>query len=134
MILEVEVSAVGDAAYLIEFVRVAEMEVHRAFGIVRAIMSLDLDLLDIFRLESESGEPAARFGKPVFEIPFPLGFFHEILELHDLELADAEDEIPRGYLIAERLPYLGHTERKTRMERIDDVLEIDEHALSRFGT
>src|SRR3989338_3703254 len=64
---------------------------------------------------------------------FPLGWTYEIFDLHLLELARAEQEIARRYFVAERLPYLCDSERQLRVERVDDILEVDENAASRLG-
>src|SRR5438093_1532447 len=52
---------------------------------------------------------------------------HEIFYFHLLEFAGAKNKIARRYLVAKRLPYLGDPEWQFGMERIDDVLEIDEN-------
>src|SRR6185436_14927544 len=58
----------------------------------------------------------------------------EVLHLHLLELARAEDEVPRRDLVAERLPDLRDAEREPPSRRLLDVLEVDEDALRRLGT
>jgi hypothetical protein len=49
----------------------------------------------------------------------------EILHLHLLELAHAEDEIARADLVPERLPDLGDPERDLLLRALLDVLEVD---------
>ena len=56
----------------------------------------------------------------------------EILNLHLLKLAAAEDEIARRNLITKRLALLSDTKRQVRVETIDDVFEIGEDTLGGF--
>jgi hypothetical protein len=53
----------------------------------------------------------------------------EKLDLHLLELAGAEDEVPGGDLVPERLPDLGDPERGLLPAELEDVLEVDEDPL-----
>src|SRR6266852_4886246 len=76
--------------------------------------------------------PAQTFVAPVVEPLVVLARLHEILHLHQLELAHSEDEVARRDLVAERLSLLGDTEWNPHPRRVDDVLEVDEHALSRL--
>ena len=57
----------------------------------------------------------------------------EELDLHLLELARAEGEIPRRDLVAEALADLGDAERNPHAGAVEHVLEVDEDALGRFG-
>ena len=56
----------------------------------------------------------------------------EELYLHLFQLTDAEDEIARRNLVAERFADLGDAERELPVRRIEDVLEVDEHPLCRL--
>ena len=57
----------------------------------------------------------------------------EELDLHLLELARAEREVPRRDLVAKALAHLGDAERHADARAVADVLEVDEDALGRFG-
>ena len=57
----------------------------------------------------------------------------EELDLHLLELARAEREIPRRDLVAKALAHLGDAERNADARAVEHVLEIDEDALGRLG-
>ena len=61
-----------------------------------------------------------------------LGRRHEVLHLHLLELAGAEDEVLGGDLVAERLAHLGDAEGRLLAGGLDHVGEVDEHALGRL--
>src|SRR6185295_10017239 len=61
-----------------------------------------------------------------------LGWRHEELHLHLLELAGAEDEVARGDLVAERLPDLRDPEGRLLAREGHHVLEVDEDALRRL--
>src|SRR3569832_909937 len=58
----------------------------------------------------------------------------EELHLHLLELARAEGEVARRDLVAKALARLGDPEGDLHPAAVHDVLEVDEHALCRFGT
>ena len=58
----------------------------------------------------------------------------EELDFHLLEFPTAEGVIARVDLVAERLADLGDPKRKFKTAAVEDVLEIGEDALGRFGT
>ncbi len=60
------------------------------------------------------------------------GGVHEELHLHLLEFARAEDEVPGGDLVAERLADLGDAERHLLPRRLLDVEEVHIDALRRL--
>ena len=64
----------------------------------------------ILVLETDGQQEVMAEGAPVVE-PLQIGTgLAEELELHLLELADAEDEVARGDLVAEALAYLADAE------------------------
>ena len=71
--------------------------------------------------------------EPVLEPLLGLGGRHEELHLHLLELARAEDEVPRRDLVAEGLADLRDPERRLLARELQDVLEVDEDALRGLG-
>src|SRR4029453_10939257 len=58
---------------------------------------------------------------------------HEVLHLHLLELAHAEEEVAGRDLVAERLAGLRDAERRLAASELRDVLEVDEDALRGLG-
>ena len=61
-----------------------------------------------------------------------VGGRNEVLHLHLLELADAEEEVARRDLVAEALADLRDAERRLDAQRRRDVLEVDEDPLCRL--
>ena len=124
---EVEIGAVVRAPKLFRPLRECEVDVVRGGRVVRALVLLvlvpgqaRLAYAEIAR-EEIPRKPSPRL------IRFSLRVgTDEVLHLHLFELADTEDEIARGYLVPERLPYLRDTERQLRVSRVDDILEIRE--------
>ena len=57
----------------------------------------------------------------------------EELDLHLLELARAEGEVPRRDFVAKTLADLGDAEGNPHPRAVADVLEVDEHALGGLG-
>ena len=79
--------------------------------------------------------------QPVFAEVFPVSEplkvgagFAEELAFHLLELADAEDEVARGDLIAEGLADLAYAEWQLFARGALDICEVNENALSGLGT
>jgi hypothetical protein len=56
----------------------------------------------------------------------------EELDLHLLEFARAEGEVPRRDLVAKALADLGDAERDPHARAVENVLEVDEDALGGF--
>ena len=73
--------------------------------------------------------PAHPLGPPVLEPAVVIAGFDEVLHLHQLELAQPEDEVPRCDLVAEGAALLGDAERDADAGRVEHVLEVHEHAL-----
>ena len=72
-------------------------------------------------------------GEPVVEPLLGLVGRDEVLHLHLLELAGAEDEVLRRDLVAEGLADLGDAEGRLLARRAEHVGEVGEHALGRLG-
>ena len=83
--------------------------------------------------ESERAMPLHAGLAPMVEPAQLVARTDEELHLHLLELAHAEDELPRDDLIAERLADLRDAERNLHPAGLLYVQEVDENALSRFG-
>src|SRR6266508_1847473 len=77
--------------------------------------------------------PAVALVDPVAE-PLPgLVRRDEVLHLHLLELARAEEEVARRDLVAEGLADLRDAERRLPARELEHVLEVDEDALRGLG-
>src|SRR5947209_13376955 len=75
------------------------------------------------------GVPAHALVAPVVERLVVLLRTDEVLHLHQLELADAEDVVAGRDLVSESLALLRDAEGHADAGGVDDVLEVDEHAL-----
>src|SRR3954451_7208141 len=89
--------------------------------------------------EVAAGEPCApETAEPLREtVLMPslgVGGRHEELDLHQLELADAEEEVPGRDFVAECLPDLRDPEGRLAASELGDVLEVDEDSLRGLGT
>ena len=62
-----------------------------------------------------------------------LARLYKKLDLHDLELAGAEDEVAGGDLVAEGLADLGDAERELAARGVENVVEIYKNTLRRLG-
>ena len=77
--------------------------------------------------------PAEALLEPVVEPPRRLVGRDEVLQLHELELPGAEDEVLRGDLVAEGLAHLGDPEGRLLARGALHVGEVREHALGGLG-
>src|SRR5579859_4748059 len=133
MCREIKIGAVSQAVEFFAAERKFEFEIDRAFRIMRAIFRCDLKFVHF------GSRNADRFVECMYVLPphlkslFPFVRTNKIFDLHLFEFARAERKIARRDLVAERFPYLRNTERKFRMEGINDIFEINEYAAGRFG-
>ena len=130
---QVEVAPVGDPLELVPAPGEEELHVGRAARVVRQLGRVVVAEAELVLRDAEVEVPAQPLGQPVLEPLLALGRRHEVLHLHLLELAGAEDEVLRRDLVAERLAHLGDAEGRLLARRVEDVGEVEEHALGRLG-
>ncbi len=131
---EVEVGAVRDP---FELPPVGEREpvldIDRALGIVRELVGVVLADPEVILAEPQVGPPAHPLADPEL-VPVLVGAgLDEELHLHLLELPLAEDEVPRGDLVAERSADLRDPEGDLLAAHLLDRPEVDEHPLCGLG-
>ena len=133
---QVEVGAVGDALELAPLRALeaeAVLDVDGALRVVRQLLLRVLEEPQVVPVDAEVGVPVGALVDPVL-VPFLVGAgLDEVLHLHLLELARAEDEVARGDLVAERLADLADAERRLLAGRAHDVGEVHEDALRGLG-
>src|SRR4030095_9837419 len=78
--------------------------------------------------------PANAIGNPATVHLFVLSGHDEVFDFHLLELAYTKDEVLRRDLVSISLADLGNAERQFSIRRVEDVLEVDENALSGLRT
>ena len=130
---EVEVAAVGDALQLVPAPGEEELHVGRAAGVVRELALLVVAQVELVGRDAELEVPVHPLLEPVLEPLLGVGGRDEVLHLHLLELAGAEDEVLRRDLVAEGLADLGDAEGRLLARRAEHVGEVGEHALGRLG-
>src|SRR5438093_10815505 len=126
---EVEVAPVRDSLELRPADREEVLEVGRAARVVRELVLAVHALPQPALSQAIAGVPPEPLVDPV---AIPLVSFcrwDEVLHLHLLELACAEEEVPRSDLVPERLADLRDSERRLSAGDLEDVLEVDEDAL-----
>src|SRR5664279_2549902 len=79
--------------------------------------------------DAEPQIPVTPLLQPKVKPPLGLLRGHEVLHLHLLELARAEDEVPRRDLVAKALADLRDPERRPLARELQVVLEVQEDAL-----
>src|SRR5206468_5590776 len=109
---EVVVGAVVDALELVPAEREFELDVRRRGGIVRAFVCGVVAELQLVARDPLLDMPGESRLFPLLVEARRLRCAREVLHLHLLELARAEDEVPRRDLVAEGLADLGDAERE----------------------
>src|SRR5262249_2461690 len=107
---QIEVGPVGDTLELGPAEGKLVLDVDAALRVVRELVRAVRSLPQPFACDAEIEVPAHPLCAPVIEPPIVLARPHEVLELHLLELARTEEEVPRSDLVAERAADLGDTE------------------------
>src|SRR5699024_7480399 len=111
---EVAVGAVGDAHQLAPLTAPdaeAVLEVDGGDAVVGALALWHVEAPQVVRIDAEVHEPVPAGLDPLVELGRGLRRRGEVLDLHLLELARAEDEVARGDLVAEGLADLTDAER-----------------------
>src|SRR5437667_2556922 len=129
---EIEVGAVRDAFELGPAEREGVLDVDARLGVVRELVATVRPQPQPVTLDVEARVPLQARRPPVVVPLLVLAGTDEELELHLLELARAEEEVARGDLVAERAPDLGDAEGELQARGLEDVPEVDEHALRGF--
>ena len=133
MLGQVEVAAVGQPLELGPPHREEVLDVGGRARVVRQLLRTVLAELEMVGPDPELRVPGHPLLHPALVPARGLGGRHEELDLHLLELPRAEDEVPGGDLVAERLANLSDSEGRPLAGELKDVLEVDEDALRRLG-
>ena len=111
-----------------------ELEVRGGLGVEAQLLGVVVTQAEVLVLQSDAQQPVVAEGAPVVE-PLQIGAgLAEELQLHLLELADAEDEVARGDLVAEGLADLADAEGQLAAGGALGVHKVGEDALGRLGT
>ena len=130
---EVEVAAVCDSLELRPTDREEVLDVAGSARVVRELLCVVRAHAQVALADPEAEVPRDSRFDPVAEPLLRLGRRDEVLDLHQLELERAEDEVAGSDLVAERLPDLRDPERRLAARDLSDVLEVDEDALGGLG-
>ena len=134
MLGEVVVRAVGHAPQLAPAEGEEELKVRGGLGVEAQLLGVVVTQAQVLVLQADAQQPVVAEGPPIPE-PLQVGAgLAEELQLHLLELADAEDEVARGDLVAEGLADLAHAEGQLAAGGALGVHEVGKDALRRFGT
>src|SRR5438309_1245242 len=129
---QVVIGSVVDALELVPPERERELDVRRGRRVVRALVVRVVAEPQLLRRDPLLDMPRETRFLPLIVEAQGLRGTREVLHLHLLELARAEDEVARGDLVAERLANLCDPERELLSRRLLDVLEVDEDGLRRL--
>ena len=134
MLGQVIVGTVGHAPQLAPAEGEQELEVRGGLGVEAQLLGIMVTEPQVLILQADGQQPVVAEGAPVVE-PLQIGAgLAEELQLHLLELADAEDEVARGDLVAEGLADLADAEGQLLPGGALDVVEVHEDALGGLGT
>ena len=133
MLGQIEVGPVGDALKLVPAPRIAVLQVGRASRIVRELLGRVNVAAEVGWVDTKSYVPLFAQVDPAAVPLVRLIGRDEVLHLHLLEFARAEDEVAQGDLVAERLALLSDAKGQPTTGRREHVLEVDEDALRGLG-
>ena len=132
MLGQVVVGAVGHAPQLAPAEGEQELEVRGGLGVEAQLLGVVVTQAEVLVLQSDAQQPVVAEGAPVVE-PLQVGAgLAEELQLHLLELTDAEDEVARGDLVAEGLADLADAEGQLAAGGALGVHKVGEDALGRL--
>src|SRR3990167_6734130 len=114
VIAEIIVASVGYPPELFSSKRIIKFKINRPLAIVSSVVLGDFRLMNAPNAQSFSEFKHCH--SPLFKRFPPIGFSHEILNLHLLKFSFSEKEISWSNLISECLANLRHSERKFRMK------------------
>src|SRR5437879_2660793 len=129
---QVVIGSVVDALELVPPERERELDVRRGRRVVRALVVRVVAEPHLLRRDPLLDMPRETRFLPLAVEAQRLRGTREVLHLHLLELARAEDEVAGGDLVAKRLANLCDPERELLSRRLLDVLEVDEDGLRRL--
>jgi hypothetical protein len=130
---EVVVRPAGQAPQLVLAEGEGVLDVHGALGVVGEVLFGVLVEAEHLLAHAEAGQPVQVGLEPGLESRLLLAGADEVLQLHLLQLPQAEDEVPRGDLVAEGFADLGDAEGELLPGRLLDEPEVGEDGLGRLG-
>src|SRR3989344_6980216 len=129
---EVEIGSIREPVQFFLAERIFEFEIDSALSVVRAVAFRHIELAHGAHADAHCFYPIVHAPPPHFKTLFPFLRSDEVFDFHLFEFARAEYEIARRYLVPECFAYLPQAEWEFRVDGIDEVLEIYEHAARRF--
>ena len=133
VLIEVVIRTVGYSPKLAPAEGEFKLEIGCCLGVEAKLLGVVVAKSEVFFLYAKLYKPLAAEVFPVVK-PLEVGAgLAEKLKLHLLELAYAEDEISRSYLVAEALAYLSYSERKLFTGGALYVSEVYKYSLRGFG-
>ena len=129
MLLQVVVGPVRHAPQLAPAEGEQVLEVRGGLGVEGQLLLLVVPEPQVLLLDAQAHQPVVAVGPPVLEPLQVRAGLAEELQLHLLELPDAEDEVAGGDLIAEALAHLAHAEGQLAAGGALDGGEVDKDAL-----
>lgn len=141
VLAKVVVGAVSDAFKLAPSDGELVFDIDASLGVVGEFVAGMVAKAQLFWPDAIAGIPVEPFLFPVLPplhvgafagLDFITGFAEE-LQLHLFEFAGAEDEVPWGDFVAERLSDLGDAEGEFATHACSDVVVVDEDSLGGFG-
>ncbi len=126
MLCQIEVSPVGDTLDFGPAYGELVFDVEAAFGIMRQFLVIVFAQPEVFFPDAHANIIVEPLVHPVIE-PLHIGAgLDEILDLHLLKFAGAEDEVSRGNLVTERFTHLSDSERQFFARGSLNVEKVDE--------
>src|ERR1035437_4295271 len=130
MLLQIVVRTICETIEFILAERKIELEIDSSLGIECPLAIRNFEFMNLGHIQANIFHESFHLNNKMLKCFFPFFRIDEIFYFHLLEFARSEKEIARRDLIPESFTNLRHAERKLRMCRVHNVLEIYEHTLS----
>ena len=133
VLLEIVIGTVRDAFEFLGAEREGIEKVVCTLGVEGSVFFRDIEDGDFTAGDADRFVPGKAVGEPLIEPFFSICGGNKKFDLHLFELAGSEGEVPRVDFVTESFPYLGDSEGQFFSRDFENIFELDEHGLGRFG-
>src|SRR3989344_994351 len=131
---EIEVGAIRETAELFSAKWKIKLKIYRTLRVVCTISIAHFKFMHRVSGNTDGLVERVHIGAPLFKCGLPFARPYKIFYFHLLKFAGTKYEITRCYLVTECFSDMCDTERQLRVQRINNILEIQKNTAGRLGT
>ncbi len=133
VLLEIVIGSVCDAFELFGAEREGIEKVIGTLGVEGSVFFGDIEYGDLASGDTDRFVPGKAVGEPLIEPFFPICGGDKKFNFHLFEFAGSEGEVAGVDFVTESLSNLGDSEGEFFSRDFENIFELDEHGLGRFG-